>query len=379
MSRPLFSVVIPSYNRRDTLERVLAAYEHQTPADLPFEVVVVDDGSSDGTRELLAAWRPRRYRFRFAHQDNSGPARARNRGIALASGELVLFTGDDIEPAPTLLAEHWRGHQALSDPGVLILGLTRWPPDAALTHTMRHIDGVGAQQFSYQYMKDGAEYDFRHFYTSNVSIRRRLLDREPGYFSTDFPAAAFEDAELSYRLAGHGARIVYRAAAEAYHHHHYTAGSFFRRQQRCGEMAAVLYRMWPQLEKWLGLKELGWCRVELARSDAVERHRVSLLAADLGRWERRAIGLAAFFDPLEVPPVDDLLYELFRYAYVKGLAEALYEPDVARRLCAAFYLDIFPAVAARFAVKMKRARLPFPRADQQAILSCRPLGDDAEL
>ncbi len=372
MSRPLFSVVIPSYNRRDTLERVLAAYERQTPEDLPFEVVVVDDGSSDGTRELLAAWRPRRYRYRFARQANGGPARARNRGISLAGGELVLFTGDDVEPTPTLLAEHWRGHQALNDPAALVLGLTRWPPGAPLTHTMRHIDGVGAQQFSYQYLDDGAEYDFRHFYTSNVSIRRRLLDREPGYFSTEFPAAAFEDAELSYRLARHGARIVYRAAAEAYHHHPYTAPGFFRRQQRCGEMAAVLYRMWPQLEKWLGTKELGWCRVELAKSGAGERRRVSRLAADLETWERRAVGLAAFFDPLDVSPVDDLLYEVFRYGYVKGLAGALYEPPVARRLCAAFYLDIFPAVAARFAVKMGRARLPFPCADQRAIASLAP-------
>ena len=66
---------------------------------------------------------------------------------------------------------------------------------------MRHVDGPGAQQFSYHYMVDGAEYDFRHFYTSNVSLRRDLLDREPEGFSTEFPAAAFEDAELAYRLS----------------------------------------------------------------------------------------------------------------------------------------------------------------------------------
>ena len=77
MSRPLFSVVMPSYNRRPILQRVLAAWEHQEPYDLPFEVVIVDDGSSDGTAEWLAEQRPERFRLRRAVQTNSGPARAR--------------------------------------------------------------------------------------------------------------------------------------------------------------------------------------------------------------------------------------------------------------------------------------------------------------
>ena len=207
MSAPRFSVVIPSYNRRLTLERVLDGYQLQTAEAPPFEVIVVDDGSTDGTAELLASRRPSRYRLRFARQANGGPALARNRGLALAQGDIVLFTGDDVEPTPSLLAEHSRAHDARAAPTAIVLGLTRWTPDAELTATMRHIDGEGAQQFSYHFLKDGAEYDFRHFYTSNVSIRRSLLDCEPGYFATDFPAAAFQDAELAYRLSLHGGRI----------------------------------------------------------------------------------------------------------------------------------------------------------------------------
>ena len=367
MSAPRFSVVIPSFNRRRTLERVLDGYRRQAAGGPDFEVVVVDDGSSDGTAELLASWSPGRYRLRFARQDNGGPARARNRGLELARGEIVLFTGDDVEPTASLLAEHERAHRALDSESAIVLGLTRWPPDTVPTATMRHIDGVGAQQFSYHFMDDGAEYDFRHFYTSNVSLKRSLLDREPAHFATDFPAAAFEDAELAYRLSLHGARIVFHAAAVAHHHHAYTARGFFRRQQRCGEMAVVLYRKQPQLEKWLGLRQLSWLRIAAATADAGRRRRIARLAAELETWERRLLDLASFFDPLDVPPIDRLLLGVFRYGYFRGLARARFEAPAARRACAALYLDAVPAAAAGFATEMRRLGLPCPRADLQAL------------
>ncbi len=377
MSGPRFSVVIPSFNRRQTLERVLDAYRRQTPEAPTFEVVVIDDGSTDGTAEMLAEQRPSRYRLRFAVQDNGGPALARNRGLELAAGDLILFTGDDVEPAPDLLAEHARAHDARADPRAIILGLTRWSPDAVPTATMRHIDGLGAQQFSYRFMKDGDEYDFRHFYTSNVSVRRTLLDLEPSHFATDFPAAAFEDAELAYRLSLHGGRIFYHAAAEAYHHHHYTARGFFRRQQRCGEMAVLLYRKQPQLEKWLGLKELAWLRIAAATAGDARRRCLSRLAAGLESWERRLLDLASFFDPLDAPPLDRLLIEVFRYGYFRGLAHGRLAAGDARRACAALYLDAVPATVAGFGKEMERLGLPYPRADQQAIADLdRSLADD---
>ncbi len=367
MSDILFSVVIPSFNRRQTLGRVLDGYQRQTPESLPFEVVVVDDGSTDGTAELLAARRPSRYRLRFARQDNGGPALARNRALELTSGDIVLFTGDDVEPTPSLLAEHSRAHQTRASPLAIVLGLTRWSPEATLTATMRHVDGVGAQQFSYHFLEDGTELDFRHFYTSNVSIRRSLLDREPGHFATDFPAAAFEDAELAYRLSMHGGRIFYHAAAVAYHHHHYTVRRFFRRQERCGEMATVLYRKWPQLAKWLGLKELAHLRLAVLCEEPSRRRLRSQVAASLEAWERRLLDLASFFDPLSARPLDDLYLQVFRYGYFRGLAHASLEPPAARRACAALYLDAVPPTVAGFAKDMDRLRLPYPRADPQAI------------
>jgi GT2 family glycosyltransferase len=326
-----FSVVIPTFRRRPTLERVLDAWERQEPSDLPFEVVVVDDGSGDGTAELLAQVRPRRYRFRFASQENGGPARARNRALAMARGEIVLFTGDDIEPAPDLLAEHDRGHLASGDPRVAILGLTRWPQGGETTATMRHIDGPGAQQFSYHFFEDGAEYDFRHLYTSNVSVHRELLDQEPTGFSEDFPAAAFEDAEFGYRLALHGLRIRYRRAAVAYHHHPYDARGFFRRQWRCGEMAAVLYGKLPELRRHLDLGTLESARITLLHHH-IEGEGEGL-PLPVEAVEERALRIATFYDPLPQDPIAPLLFSLFRLVLCCRRRQREYQRDCREQQC----------------------------------------------
>ena len=95
--RPQYSVVIPTYNRLDTLPEVLQALEYQAEAP-PFEVIVVDDGSTDGTPSWLSGYRPDRLELRCFHQPNSGPALARNHGVAEARGARVAFLGDDTVP-----------------------------------------------------------------------------------------------------------------------------------------------------------------------------------------------------------------------------------------------------------------------------------------
>jgi glycosyltransferase involved in cell wall biosynthesis len=404
-----FSVVIPSYQRKETLRLVLAAWENQQPADLDFELVVVDDGSQDGTADFLAAWRPRRYNFRFARQENSGPAQARNHALQMADGDLVLFTGDDIEPTPHLLEEHLKGHLQHDDPRVAILGLTRWPdkppftetsngsstdPNTAaqgamitapmitasmttapmitapmITATMRHIDGPGAQQFSYRFFEDGGEYDFRHLYTSNISLRRTLLDLEPTGFCTDFPAAAFEDAEFGYRLATHGLRIIYHQKAVAWHHHPYDARAFYRRQQRCGNMAFVLYKKLPELRRYLDLETLENARLDLLQQalggDSSGDNLPSTIP--LSEAEERALRIATFFDPLPFDEVDLLLQPLFRHGYLSGLAQALYPQATAKRLMTLLFARHLMPALAQFEEKIIANGMPRSEADFAAL------------
>ena len=105
------SIVIPTFNRLDQLQNVIAAVRGQArPPDTDLEVVVVDDGSSDGTSDWLET-QIGNPGFRAIHQPNSGPARARNRGVEAASGDLILFLGDDTVPQPGWLAAHLEEHR----------------------------------------------------------------------------------------------------------------------------------------------------------------------------------------------------------------------------------------------------------------------------
>ena len=377
VASPLVSVVVPTFNRPEGLRRVLTAFEQQRPNDLPFEVVVVDDGSEDGTSELLASWRSRRYPLRFARQANGGPARARNRALTVASGEIVLFGGDDIEPHPDLVSEHVREHNRRGDPRVAVLGLTRWPEGEELTSTMRHIDGPGGQQFSYPVFTDGAEYDFRHFYTSNVSLRRDLLASETDGFSTEFSAAAFEDAELAYRLSMRGMRIIYRESALAWHHHHYDARSFFKRQLKCGEMADVFVRAHPQLAKWIDLRVLMWHRLEVLTADHAYRAKIAQVRSELESWERRAIDLAVFLDEPATDLVDPLLHALFRYGFVKGLAMARFGSDGGRTLAADQWLRLLPAAVDILSKRALKRGVPLSSSDVEAIIAIARVDSDS--
>lgn len=367
---PTFSVLIPTFGRADALAVALQAWECQKPGEVSFEVVVVDDGSPDNTRDLLASLRPQRFTLRRLTQENAGPAAARNRGLRAARGEIVLFTGDDIEPAPDLLEHHLRGHYDAADSDIAILGLTQWPKTAPVTATMRHIDGVGAQQFSYHWLENGSEYDFRHFYTSNISVHRSLLDREPTGFSEDFPAAAFEDAEYAHRLAAHGLRIRYRASATAFHHHPYDARLFFERQRRCGRMAAMLWERQPALAKWLSIKDIEDLRLQAAVLESTQRTVVEGVAQDLERWEGHALALAGFYDHLNPSPKaqDGLLHTLFRYAFLKGLGEGLFDSGHARSTTAAAFVALMPPAAGDYQKGLGSQGLPCPAEDAERLI-----------
>lgn len=368
---PLFSVLIPTFGRADALAMALQAWEHQQPGDVSFEVVVVDDGSPDATRDVLGSLRPQRFNLRRLGQENAGPAAARNLGLRAARGEIVLFTGDDIEPAPDLLEQHLRGHCEAADSDIAILGLTRWPKAASVTATMRHIDGVGAQQFSYHWLEDGSEYDFRHFYTSNISVHRSLLDREPTGFSEDFPSAAFEDAEYANRLVGRGLRIRYRATALAFHHHPYDVRSFFERQRRCGRMAALLWKRQPALAKWLSIRDFEELRLQAARLPADRLAVVDGVARALELWEGHALALAGFYDSLDPSPKaqDDLLHTLFRYAFLKGLGEGLLaQSHQALSAAAAAFVALIPSAAEDYRKGLECQGLPCPAEDAEQLI-----------
>jgi len=168
----LFSVVIPTHRRPGTLFLVLDALGRQEgPPE--FEVVVVDDGSGDSTADRLPAYRAP-YPLRSFFQQNSGPAQARNRGVAEARGDVIVFLGDDTVPEPGFLAAHARGHAGKAAGSVAVLGYTTWPAGRPVSPFLHHINERGLQ-FGYALIEDPEAVPFNFFYTSNISVPRRLL------------------------------------------------------------------------------------------------------------------------------------------------------------------------------------------------------------
>jgi GT2 family glycosyltransferase len=298
MGVPYFSVVIPTYNRLDMLLRVLGALERQQDAP-EFEVIVIDDGSSDATAATLA----RRRNIIFRSQANAGPGRARNHGVTLAGGRYIVFIGDDTVPEPRFLAEHARVHREAGDaPLVAALGYTGWPPHERVTAFMDYINDYGLQ-FGYKLIKDGETVPFNFFYTSNISIDRELLAAQP--FDSGFPAAAWEDIELAYRLDAQGLKIRYNAQAITRHYHPMTIDSFSRRQYTVGKSGAIFYRKHPELGHFLGVHELETRKLAGDRA--------------LARLRRRA-RLGERFRLLAQPRVFETL---MREHYLRGLRDGL--------------------------------------------------------
>jgi GT2 family glycosyltransferase/glycosyltransferase involved in cell wall biosynthesis len=241
------SVVVPTHNRKEKLLACLDALARQSVLPQEFEVLVVDDGSTDGTEEVVATRRDP-FTLRYYRQEQGGPGTARNLGIEQAAGELILFIGDDILADERLLEEHLLAHAGSADPGMAILGRIDWPDTIPKNAVMEYVCGDAALQFAYTLIPRLPTLDHRFFYTSNISLKREFLlgAADAGVrFDPDFRHAAFEDSEFAFRLMPRGLQIRYAEKARVFHDHSMDLDGFAAREFRAGEMAVVFYRKHP--------------------------------------------------------------------------------------------------------------------------------------
>ena len=214
---PFVSVVLPTYNRLNQLKMVLAGLEKQTYPRDKFEVVVVSDGSTDGTNEYLQTLQTP-FPLKLVCQENQGVAATRNHGVQQAQGEMILFIDDDVVPTPQLIDEHLNAHKNNGD-HVIVIGPMITPPDFPLTPWVRW----GQEKLDEQYqamLNEEWQATARQFYTGNTSLRRQIF-LESGGFDPTFRRA--EDVELAYRLHEKGCRFLFCPEAIGYH---YEARSF---------------------------------------------------------------------------------------------------------------------------------------------------------
>lgn len=226
----MISVIVPAYNAAATLPACLRALQQQTLALTEYEIIVIDDGSTDNTAELA-----RQANVKVITQTNQGPATARNTGVAATCGDLVLFTDADCEPLPDWIeqmAAPFTQPHVMGVKGIYRTMQTQWLP--------RFIQAEYADK--YRRMMQQERIDFIDTYSAGY---RRSVFREHGGFDTKFPNPSVEDVELSFRLAALGCWLALAPRAVVSHQHATALSHYLRRKWLYGYWRVRVYRRYP--------------------------------------------------------------------------------------------------------------------------------------
>lgn len=230
---PDVSVVVPTYNQSALLAECLRSLATQTLSPDRYEVVVVDDGSTDATPEVIrqAGARARGVRL----PANRGRSAARNTGVEQARADLIVFVDSDVVVRPDFLAWHVQTHQR-HGPGILSRGPVILVPDV-LSASRARISRVAASP--------------AYLDTANAGLRRAAL-RQAGMFDEHFPGYGWEDFELGMRLKRAGIRRVFCPEAVAFHIqpplNGNALGELLRKEEARARSAVYFYRKVPALE-----------------------------------------------------------------------------------------------------------------------------------
>lgn len=239
------SVVIPTYNRQPILEKCLRALEGQqlspSGAIAGYEVILVDDGSTDGTLEWLEEAAPRELpHLRWFAQAHSGPAAARNLGVTHARGDTIIFIDSDLVVTDSFIEAHGKA---------LLKGREKLGSDRLFTYG-RVIDTCNFENPTSEPYKL-SDFSAAYFATGNVAISRHWLEKA-GLFDTRFQFYGWEDLELGVRLKKLGLKLIKCPEASGYHWHppfslEQLPGAIDREIQRA-RMGVLFYEKHPTLE-----------------------------------------------------------------------------------------------------------------------------------
>lgn len=292
------SVVVPTYNRLETLAHVVPTLLAQDLARDAYEVLICDSNSSDGTAEYLAQVSERHPTVRHLPGAYSGRAAARNAGIAAASGEIVLFNDADILASNDLLSTHVRRHR--ENERIAVVGLEVQVKDLAEYEFKReHPEARG-----HLHPPSRKKLSWLYFLTGNASARRADLV-EAGCFDESFTGYGHEDLELGYRLHRLGVEILYEPRAVNYHCQDVAYEDQKQKMRLAGRSTARFYRKHPDFEVML---KLGMTPLSLGLHSALAR-----MPHLLGYVDRRSRS-------------SRLARELLlQYYYVSGIKEGAHE------------------------------------------------------
>lgn len=240
------TVVIPTYNRRELLEGAVRSLRAQSHARDRYEIIIVSDGSTDGTDERYAApLRQPATRLLRREKDGFGLAAARNLGVREAAGSLVLFLDDDMIADPGLVATHIETHARFDD-SVAVCGRVEPADDVPSTPFCRLILSEVCHGF-----RDDVErarfISFESAFSWQTSFKAETL-RGCGGYDESFRRYGWEDIDFAYRASRQGVRFFYEPAALSRHRDRRdTLAAHGERLRNASHAAHHLFRRHPEL------------------------------------------------------------------------------------------------------------------------------------
>lgn len=222
------STIIPSYNRPAALGRCLESFVHQSLPKSEFEIVVVDDGSHQPLDDVVAT-HGNSLDIKLIRQSNGGPASARNRGVAEASGDFIAFIDDDCEADEDWLSSFV--NRLLAEPGLLLGGQTiNQLKDNTYSQVCQTL-----LDYLYEYYEK-TDSEMRFFTTNNMALSRQAF-LDAGAFDEGFAVAGGEDREFCDRWQHSGGKAALNTEAICFHSHPLTLTGFYKLHYRYGGAA----------------------------------------------------------------------------------------------------------------------------------------------
>lgn len=227
------SVIIPTYERREVVLCTVAALDRQQDAP-PFEVVVVVDGSTDGTASALRALSTS-FPLVVLEQSNRGRAAACNRGSAAAAGDLLLFLDDDMEADARLLAEHAGSHASVGHPAV-VMGHIPLHPDSPAGFLSCEV-GRWAAERSLRLAEESGDIAVSEMLTGQTSLPARVFDAVGGFDEAFTAKGEYgnEDLDLGMRLRDAGCRVIFNPRAVSHQRYIVTPRQNLRQRRQAGK------------------------------------------------------------------------------------------------------------------------------------------------
>ncbi len=293
---PAISVMIPTHNRCELFKSTLESLVRQSLPKDQYEVIIVDDGSTDTTPDICRMFSSM-LALKYFSLTRSGISAAKNLGVFASSGNVLLLLDEDDIADQDLLREHLEIHEKNPRETLAVLGYASWARSLHVTEIMKYVSDLGDPRFCDVGPTDEQRVDFTSLWWGRLSCKRSFLVRHGGFKQQ--LALGLEDIELGYRLSKFGLEVIFNPKAVSYKNRPVFYDELCRLSERQGGLQFLMTRLhrdpaihrycqvddaqvkWPQIQQNLDQKLRRVHEIETSLTSRLEGREKDLLLREL--------------------------------------------------------------------------------------------------